>query len=1521
MNIQPRLKTSMLRRAAILAVTMATVGTLPARADDIDLFVASTAITGVAPNVLLILDNSANWNNNSQKWVDGGSFVPQGQSEVETLATVVSTLKDDEVNVGLMMLSDAGGGYMRFGARMMNPTNRPPLASIFQTMYIGGYDQTAQNSNYDYVMNSAFRYFNSKATFNDVISGDKGTKTDLRDFTGTLYNPTGSNSGATPVDCGGTCSRTITGVNLPGWPLSDANDTSYTGPSGAGGGCAKNFIIFIGNGFPRANGTATELTDAAALLGIASSNVSTSQIYAASQNRYADEWAQFMNKYGVKATDPDGTVYYNKIITYTIDVCKDACDSDQEKLLKSMASVGGGKYFRATSKEEIKNALAMIFAEIQAVNSVFTSATLPISVNTQGSYENQVYMGMFRPDSSFKQRWFGNMKQYQLAVEVVSGVTQLYLADRTGQRAISSQTGFIADSSTSFWTVAQTPGFWTFQNAGTAGADDSPDGPTVERGGAAFQQRNTFASGRTTLTCLTSTCLGADGYTQATAAALETFNTANATATALLVPSGAFSISSLVRSGTTATVTTSSNHGFAGTDSITITGVVPTDYNVTTAITVTGLNTFTYAVSEGPSTPATATLSSGAPVVKTASSISLSDGTNATTAATFDNLNIGGAGATTVLTATVTIASHGYTGTDSLTVGNATQAGINTSGITPGAIAANTFTYSASIVAPAAPTVNGTSNIGSTISTNGSVARNKNLVVVDSGRDISSASVVTAGTTQVTVAGVTPSSYNLTRIIRQQGTGCNGLVTGWNPVPTGGTDKKRYYCFNYYITEPTGAQVQAVASPVAVNLARAGSVVTATRVDAGVMPALVVSATDGVTQVSLSGSSVAAYDGTWTIATHAPTTQFTFAITTTPTANATVTSAQAQKGAMGAVVPAAKLINWVRGADTHEDENQDFVPLSPTVPYLPTEVRASIQGDVLHARPVVINYGSAAGSYGIVAFYGSNDGFLRSIKGGQTDADGIEKWAFIPEEFVNYNKLARMYNNSPLVLYPSTPAVTPTPTKRDYFWDGPIGVYQTTDTVNNVTLAAPPDGIPDDTRLMVGARRGGRMLYQLDVTNPDSPKFKWRINSSRTGYSELGYTWSLPVPITLKGTVSGTATPKTVVVFGGGYDPTQDDRTDGAARTATMGLGVFVADLDDGSLIAHIKQTAASYLTNPTAPGAGSESADAARTHYQYSFQSDLTPVDMDGDGYVDRIYAVDSGANIWRFDHDQTQAPGTTWKIYRIAALGDVGHNGGDDDRRFMYPVAVQPIVRTVGGVTMNQLMLLAGTGDREKPLSETIRDRFYAVIDSVDSSGWTPGTEVAATESNLTMIDNIDGTLNSADLTDQYTRGWYWRMRTYRASDNDYTYQGEKCVNAATVISGTVFFGTNVPKTPDVNRNVCSNLGEAKGYALNVMTGKPVIDRDSSNTATRRDAAQVFTGGGLPPTPTVGNVIIDGAIYRFAIGIGEAPVGTASAATGLTPTTCTGSDCGSTLGGANVTPVISGARSRVYWYYKGDQ
>lgn len=81
--------------------------------------------------------------------------------------------------------------------------------------------------------------------------------------------------------------------------------------------------------------------------------------------------------------------------------------------------------------------------------------------------------------------------------------------------------------------------------------------------------------------------------------------TANATVTAF----SGVSISSITRSGSTATATTAASHDLASNVLVTITGANEAEYNVvSSAITVTGVDTFEYEVSGTPASPATGTI-------------------------------------------------------------------------------------------------------------------------------------------------------------------------------------------------------------------------------------------------------------------------------------------------------------------------------------------------------------------------------------------------------------------------------------------------------------------------------------------------------------------------------------------------------------------------------------------------------------------------------------------------------------------------------------------------------------------------------------------------------------------------------------------------------------------------------------------------------------------------------------------------------------------------------------------------
>ena len=90
--------------------------------DDTDIFLANPAFNAERPNVLIFIDNTANWNQ---------AF----DTEKAGLISVFGQLTDS-FNVGIAMFVETGGGndnvdgaYVRFGVRQTTTTNKTALSA------------------------------------------------------------------------------------------------------------------------------------------------------------------------------------------------------------------------------------------------------------------------------------------------------------------------------------------------------------------------------------------------------------------------------------------------------------------------------------------------------------------------------------------------------------------------------------------------------------------------------------------------------------------------------------------------------------------------------------------------------------------------------------------------------------------------------------------------------------------------------------------------------------------------------------------------------------------------------------------------------------------------------------------------------------------------------------------------------------------------------------------------------------------------------------------------------------------------------------------------------------------------------------------------------------------------------------------------------------------------------------------------------------------------------------------------
>lgn len=512
----------------------------------------------------------------------------------------------------------------------------------------------------------------------------------------------------------------------------------------------------------------------------------------------------------------------------------------------------------------------------------------------------------------------------------------------------------------------------------------------------------------------------------------------------------------------------------------------------------------------------------------------------------------------------------------------------------------------------------------------------------------------------------------------------------------------------------------------------------------------------------------------------------------------------------------ADVVNWVRGGNVNLDD-----PANASSPA--TNIRGFVHGDVLHSRPAVVNYNRTSDD--IVVYYGANDGMLHAVKGGQNTAnnDGNELWAFIAPE--HFPQLTRLKSHTPTIS-----SLSPKP----YFVDGSPTVY---------TYSSANDGKIDYTRgdkayLFLTMRRGGSFIYALDVSNPSAPKLLWKKqggSSPDTGFGEMAQTWSDLRVAKLRGQTNP------MLIFGLGYDATANDPI--VQLVATKGRGVMVLDATTGSPIWQAGPAPAGAQVNKTVAGMA------------YAIPATVALYDSNSDGYIDRIYAADTGANLWRINVNDTDP--NNWTVSQLASLGGTGANA----RKFMFPPDIVP------ADTSNTFdSLLIGSGDREHPFDTTIQNRYYMIKDDhgLLTTRASPITEGTASATTGVAGQLYDATANlvqvgtaaqqaAAKTALQNASGWYVTLGS-----------GEKVVSGSTTLAGTVFFGTNAPTPP--SSNTCGSLGVARLYGMSYLDGSATIDHNLSGLTTA-DRSSIRAGGGYPPTPVPISVVIGTGTYQGAI------------------------------------------------------
>ncbi len=475
-------------------------------------------------------------------------------------------------------------------------------------------------------------------------------------------------------------------------------------------------------------------------------------------------------------------------------------------------------------------------------------------------------------------------------------------------------------------------------------------------------------------------------------------------------------------------------------------------------------------------------------------------------------------------------------------------------------------------------------------------------------------------------------------------------------------------------------------------------------------------------------------------------------------------------GSRGSVSKGKARLDYLRGDRTHEGAGLGF------------RVRGNRLGDIWHSSAIYVGrpgqswpdsgggfpdgsnkysrFASGQNGRTPMVYVGANDGFLHGFRA----SDGRELIAYAPSNLFSSSISAGYHRLS-----------DPNFNHNNLYVDG-------TSTVSDAFFAGAHATQSWRTVLIGTQGGGGRGLFALDVTNPDSATFSesnaanvvlWEFTNNHD--SHLGYTYSRP-------TVALMNSGRWAVITGNGLEDTATDGSGGQAQ-------LFIIYLDGGT--DGTWTYGSDYLRIST--GSGSPSTRNGL------FSPGV--VDLDSNGTADRIYAGDLKGNLWAFD--VSNSTDTKWNVaHNTQAL----FSGNSNQAITTKPTVIRHPTVTDGSAP--NLMVLFGTGrflaDSDKTRSSA--QSFYGV--------WDNGTGGLARSNLVSQTFLLNDASKRARVLDPYLKINYEKMsgRQY-GWYIDLPAQGERVVSAALVRGGIVYFNSIIP---DIS--VCASGGG--GWEMSVKT-----------------------------------------------------------------------------------------------------
>ena len=558
--------------------------------------------------------------------------------------------------------------------------------------------------------------------------------------------------------------------------------------------------------------------------------------------------------------------------------------------------------------------------------------------------------------------------------------------------------------------------------------------------------------------------------------------------------------------------------------------------------------------------------------------------------------------------------------------------------------------------------------------------------------------------------------------------------------------------------------------------------------------------------------------------------------------------------------------------------------------------RTKRMGDIYHSTPVIIgspskffsdtgfstavetsqSFRDANASRQRVIYAGANDGMLHAFNAGTFDSTP-------PPGLYNAGTGEELFAYVPKSILPNLKNMTVTTTSTHQF------MVDSSPKAADVWLDANGDNIKQTsewkTVLIAGERKGGRGLFALDVTSPQSlgsseyPKVMWEIDNAAV--ANLGQTWSEPNIGLVQINEGGVSKDRWVAFVGGGYwhsttlknnvtasaNPTSITIVDntGFAPSGTTALSIgtesgITYTSTSATTISGIPPNGAGSITINHFAGEVVTNSSIGRGFYiidiklgkviwsytpsdnvnmRYPITASPTSVDINSDGRVNYVYVVDTGNQLWRFN----VGTAGTWDN----TTGNERVTGGWTATRIFSPSSPAIAQRSFNkadvafdrGITP---WVFFGTGDREKP-EDPGTGRIYAIRDD--------GIGYPYNESNLvdlsSVISSNDNTLTGTVTTTPPKRGWFANLPN----------ANEKTLSDVVVFNNNLFFTTFTSNTT----NLCAGGGDARLYGINTGLAEAIPGLSMTagsgglypDSGTNKVRSKLLAGGGIPSSPVI--------------------------------------------------------------------